>query len=107
MNIPLANIVLSKPFGFVTEADLPAIIAADRLCWLLVRCGCQLGRFSCPAQNLAEMLKAVEAVGDYVRDVSFPSYVIDEAKAYMVAMHSPPPQAGGLVHQSPGSSCPP
>lgn len=78
MNAALAKLVLAAPFGFITEAQLPQVINADRLCLLLVRCGqC---RFMAPAQDVAFLLTCIEAGGDYRRDVSFPSSVIDQAK---------------------------
>ncbi len=57
--------------GFIRDVDLPGIIAGDRLRVLLVRCGAT--RFMASAQNIAGMIAAVEASGDYVRDVSFPA----------------------------------
>jgi hypothetical protein len=83
VNLALASLVLSKPYGFITDADLPAIIAADPLCWLLVRCGAQHGRFSAPAQNIAQLVATIEAAGDWVRDISFPSHVIEQARAFV------------------------
>lgn len=57
--------------GFVTESDIPAIIAEKRLQLLLVRCGG--GRFMCPAQDVQHFISILEADGrDYVRDVSIP-----------------------------------
>lgn len=89
MTLALANLILSKPFGFVTDADLPQIIALDRLVWLLVRCGAQHGRFAAPAQDIPQLIATIEATGDWVRDVSFPSCLIDEARAFQAA--NPPP----------------
>lgn len=59
-------------YGFITsEADLDAVIAENRLEPVLVRCGgC---RFTAPAQDVRHLTKAVAAVGDYVRDLSFPA----------------------------------
>lgn len=58
--------------GFITEDTLPRIVEAERLKLLLVRCGgC---RFLAPAQDVAKLIRIVEAEGsDYVRDVSVPS----------------------------------
>jgi len=64
--------------GFVTEKQMPELIAIDRLAPLLVRCGGK--RFTCAAQDLAPMLAAVEAGGDYVRDVSFPVGSMERAE---------------------------
>ena len=91
MNLALASIVLAAPCGFVTEDQIPAVIAADRLCLLLVRCGAK--RFIAPAQDVAAMIQAVERDGDYVRDVSFPPAVIGEACAFLGADHPFPERA--------------
>lgn len=59
--------------GFVNAAET-ALLAqhADSRLWpLLVRCGgC---RFTASAQDVAHLIKCIEAGGDYVRDVSFPA----------------------------------
>ncbi len=58
-------------FGsFLRVNQMPELIALDRLCPVLVRCGGK--RFTCAAQDCAEMIRAVELGGDYVRDVSLP-----------------------------------
>ena len=83
MNTALASIILASPGGFVRDSELPAIIRADRLCWLLVRCvGC---RFSCPAQDISRLLWCIGKGGELVRDVSFPAHTIDEARAFIAA----------------------
>lgn len=75
--------MLTKPGGFVTEKELPAIIELDRLTPLLVRCGgC---RFCAPAQDIAKLILAVEKSGDYIRDVSFPANSMDDARAAQAA----------------------
>lgn len=76
----LQTFLQSKPFGFITAADLPELIRLHRLCLCLVRTGC--GRFMTPAQNVAHFLKCVEAGGDYVRDVSITSQEIVNAEAW-------------------------
>ncbi len=82
MNL-LQQFIASKPCGFITDADLPAIIELDRLCPLLVRCGgC---RFTAAAQYIAHMIKAIEAAGDYVRDVSFPVGSMERAQDWKPA----------------------
>ena len=86
MNAGLANFILSRQYGFIQDGDLPEIIKLDPLCWLLVRCGAQHGRFSAPAQNIGQLVSTIEAAGDWVRDVSFPSQCIDEARAFVVAL---------------------
>lgn len=73
----LQKFIQSKPFGFLTEADLAELIKLDRLFPVLVRCGGK--RFTCAAQDCAEMIKAIEAAGDYVRDVSCPVGSLERA----------------------------
>ena len=60
--------LLNENYGFFTEADLPNIIFENRLQPCLVRCGS--GRFTCPAQDVANFVKMVESSEDYVRDIS-------------------------------------
>ena len=56
--------------GFVTENDLPTVIAANRLQPLLVRCGSC--RFIVPADQAEHIIGIIGREGsDYVRDVSF------------------------------------
>ena len=59
--------------GFLSHEDV-AVVAADpmtRLMPLLVRCGgC---RFLAPAQDVATLIRYVDAGGDYCRDVSVPA----------------------------------
>jgi len=74
----------ARPFGFITDKDLPELIALHRLCQCLVRCGCC--RFTCAAQNIAHLLKCIDAGGDYVRDVSVTSAELAAAPAWR-----PPP----------------
>lgn len=63
--------------GFLMDTDIPELIAIDRLCQVLVRCGgC---RFVCSAQDVAHLEKCVVAGGDYVRDVSFPVGAFERA----------------------------
>jgi hypothetical protein len=66
--------------SFLRDTDLPALIALDRLCQVLVRCGgC---RFTCAAQDVAHLVKCVSAGGDYVRDVSFPVGSFERAASW-------------------------
>lgn len=59
---------------------LQELIALDRLCPVMVRCGgC---RFTSPAQDAPVLIKAIEAAGDYVRDVSFPIAVGEYARRW-------------------------
>lgn len=56
--------------GFLTKSDLADIVGFDRLRRVLVRCGgC---RFTAAAQDVAHLIRCIEAGGDYVRDVSLP-----------------------------------
>lgn len=66
------QVFVSKlPFGFlVTEEQENELKALDRLFPVLVRCGCC--RFTCPVQDLAQLVKCIKVGGDYVRDVSLP-----------------------------------
>lgn len=67
--------------GFLRDTDMPELIALDRLCQVLVRCGgC---RFLCAAQDVEHLIKCVEAGGDYVRDVSFPVGAMERAASYV------------------------
>jgi hypothetical protein len=60
---------IKEKCGFITEAQLPAVIAEDRLQMIIVRCG--NGRFVCPAQDVAHFIAIIEKEGsDYIRDVS-------------------------------------
>jgi hypothetical protein len=64
--------VVRDAFGFVSKPEVEALAAhpVSRLWPLLVRCGGS--RFVAAAQDVATLIAAVEASGDYVRDVSFP-----------------------------------
>lgn len=77
----LQKFIDSKLRGFLKETDMHGLIALDRLCPVLVRCGC--GRFTCPAQDAAHFIKCVEAGGDYVRDVSLPIGTAQRAAAWI------------------------
>jgi len=60
---------LKDYYGFVTDLDMPEVVAEDRLYPCLVRCGG--GRFTCPAQDVKHFVDIItEHRGDYVRDVS-------------------------------------
>ena len=53
---------------WLTEASLAELARVDRLRPVLVRMGgC---RFTAPAQDAAKIIRAMEAAGDYCRDVS-------------------------------------
>ena len=59
--------------GCITEELVEDLMLHEegRKLQVLVRCGGK--RFICPADCLASMIAAVEADGDYVRDVSIPA----------------------------------
>ena len=60
---------INDHYGFITEEELPRVIAEDRLYPCLIRCGG--GRLSCPAQDVRHFIKIIETEGsDYIRDVS-------------------------------------
>lgn len=76
----LQTFIQSKPMGFLTSAEMPELIALDRLFPVLVRCGgC---RFTCAAQDCAHLIACIEAGGDYVRDVSFPVGSLERAASW-------------------------
>ena len=59
--------------GFLTASEVAALASRNdsRLTQLLVRCGgC---RFVAAAQDVPQIINALEAAGDYVRDVSLPA----------------------------------
>ncbi len=64
--------VTSSPYKWISE-DQVSLLAGDpdtRLTPILIRCGAC--RFTAPAQNVAHVIAALEAAGDYVRDASLP-----------------------------------
>lgn len=64
---------IHQQHGFLTETEVAALAGREstRLTQVLVRCvRC---RFTCAAQDAARLIAAVEASGDYVRDVSLPA----------------------------------
>ena len=73
----LQQFLAARPGGFISETDVPEIVAIDRLCPCLVRCGCV--RFTCGAQYVKEMIAMVEKSGDYVRDVSVTAQAMERA----------------------------
>lgn len=77
----LESFIAGLPCGFITEKQLPELIALDRLHPVLVRCGG--GRFTCGAQDVEHFLKCVAAGGDYVRDVSLPVGSAERARAWV------------------------
>jgi hypothetical protein len=71
----------ARPGGFITDADVAELIALDRLCPCLVRCGGV--RFTCGAQYLKAMIAMVEKSGDYVRDVSITAQAMEQAAQWV------------------------
>lgn len=72
--------IADKPFGFLKDTDMPALIEMDRLMPCLVRC--ERCRFTCAAQDVAHLLKCVRAGGDHVRDVSMAHGYKERAAAW-------------------------
>lgn len=76
---PLQQFIAARPFGFVNSAELETLIALNPLQLVLCRFGgCRL---LCPAQDAAKIIKALEAAGDYIRDVSIPCDDLQAARA--------------------------
>lgn len=65
--------------GFVTVKDMPEIIAMNPLQPMLMRCG--MDRYLVPAILVEAAHEAIKAHGDYLRDVSFSSLHMEEARA--------------------------
>lgn len=65
---------IADKYGFLSDTDVEFLASNDtyRLLEVLVRCGNR--RFTCAVQYLPGMVEAIEAAGDYVRDVSLPSH---------------------------------
>ena len=69
--------VLSKSqFGFVTKEDLDTLEVEMPNLPLLIRCGCD--RYIAQAQDTKARMEYVEETGDYVRDISIPSKILDQ-----------------------------
>ena len=59
-------------YGFISEADMWEIVAADRLAPILIRHS--HGRMTVPAQDVGHAIRLIEAYPDSrLRDVSFAS----------------------------------
>jgi hypothetical protein len=74
LDVPtLLGRVYRERCGYFLESDIELLAKhpTGRLQPVLVRCGSR--RFVCPAQDVAGMIAAVEAAGDYVRDCSIPA----------------------------------
>jgi hypothetical protein len=86
VNLALAQFITARPFGFVVAADMDELIALDRLLPVLVRCGgC---RFTCPAQDVARIVTAILASGDYVRDIAVSALEVDRAREMCALAHA-------------------
>ena len=69
MHPKIAELYHRHGYGFLTTADLPELVAYDRLRLCLVRCGG--GRFIAPAQDVPHFVDIITREdSDYVRDVS-------------------------------------
>lgn len=78
MTKQLAELLVTFPFGFMTEEQAKQVEAVDRLCPVLVRCGgC---RFTCGVQYLSHLIECIEKNGDYVRDVSITAQEMECAR---------------------------
>jgi len=61
--------LLDTRMGFVTDKELPLVIAEDPTQRILVRCGC--GRFIACADQVKHFIDIIERdKTDYVRDIS-------------------------------------
>ena len=62
---------LTEQMGFITDVDLPAIVAFAPRTQLLVRCN--IGRFLTAAESVKSFVDIITREGsDWVRDVSIP-----------------------------------
>jgi hypothetical protein len=69
--------VLSKSqFGFITKEDLDSLEVEMPNLPLLIRCG--RDRYIAQAQDTKARMDYVEETGDYVRDISIPSKILDQ-----------------------------
>ena len=71
----LLKVLSKQQFGFVTKEDLDTLEVEMPNLPLLIRCGCD--RYVALACDVKAKMNYVEKAGDYVRDVSIPSRVID------------------------------
>ena len=70
---------ISQEYGFVSMADIAAVLGAypSFTGSVLVRCGA--ARFACSLQALPEQIERVESVGDYIWDISVPAQPFDNS----------------------------
>lgn len=99
----LQTFIAALPCGFITSAQMPELITLDRLHPVLIRCGgCRL---TCAAQDVAHIMRCIEAGGDYVRDVSLPVGSTERAANWVEAgnglvSHVPDPQYAAKHQQN-------
>jgi len=72
----LLKILSKAQFGFVTKEDLDVLEVDMPNLPLLIRCGCD--RYIAQACDTKARMNYVEETGDYVRDVSIPSKILDQ-----------------------------
>jgi hypothetical protein len=71
----LLKILSKTQFGFVTKEDLDVLEVEMPNLPLLIRCGCD--RYIAQACDTKTRMDYVDETGDYVRDVSIPSRILD------------------------------
>lgn len=72
----LLKVLSKQQFGFVTKEDLDSLEIEMPNLPLLIRCG--RDRYVAQAQDTKARMDYVEEVGDYVRDISIPSKILDQ-----------------------------
>jgi len=72
----LLKVLSKQQFGFVTKEDLDALEVEMPNLPLLIRCG--RDRYIAQAQDTKARMDYVEETGDYVRDISIPSKILDQ-----------------------------
>jgi hypothetical protein len=72
----LLKVLSKQQFGFITKEDLDILKVEMPNLPLLIRCGCD--RYIAQAQDTQARMNYVEETGDYVRDVSIPSRILDQ-----------------------------
>ena len=72
----LLKVLSKQQFGFVTKEDLDILEVEMPNLPLLIRCGCD--RYVAQACDTKARIDEVEEKGDYLRDVSIPSKIIDQ-----------------------------
>ena len=72
----LLKVLSKQQFGFVTKEDLDTLEVEMPNLPLLIRCG--RDRYIAQAQDAKAKMDYVEETGDYIRDVSIPSKMLDQ-----------------------------